>query len=631
MTKKTFSLHSFSKDYSIITAIIGLVIAGCLVWIMLQIHSDGTMQSERITQNLSVDAKYIDEIVSTDFDYTAYQMQYIAKYIKEHGSSRGALKKFLSTFRAASVPGVAISWNMFSWVEPSGFLTIDGNEGILAEPVNLTKRDYLPYTVSQPEKIFFGKPVYGAVSQNWVMPAGMGVMDDNDRYIGSVVFGFDIGDFINKLEHIINNPALGFAILLNDQIILESNSAILAPAGEIIDALKLHPPTERSGILSTQAILNKGMGFSVFQRLANYPFTIVVSYDKRLSYAEFWSLSLSRVGQFFIIGWFTLLLIYITRKRIVNPMVKLSDAALAISEGNTNVQMPEVNSIEADNLAKALERVKILIKSERHFKHELTTAHARVKLANESLEQKVTERTVALKRALQVKTEFLNNISHEIRTPVHGVMNYAELLVEGWDNMDDQKRRYLATRLHDSSDRLHQLVANLLDVAQFRAGTMAFLMGETDLAMTAKEVFADCQAKHVGDKPITLLMDPALCGTDVVCDGDRIAQVIRHLVRNAIKYSDKGTVRGSIDRVSFNQGEGICFSVADEGKGIPEDELQEIFTPFTQSTRTKTSAGGTGLGLSICKEIITGHGGQIWAKNNPDGGTTFTFVLPIVQ
>ena len=111
---------------------------------------------------------------------------------------------------------------------------------------------------------------------------------------------------------------------------------------------------------------------------------------------------------------------------------------------------------------------------------------------------------------------------------------------------------------------------------------------------------------------------------------------MRNLLSNAIKFTPE---ERSIE-IEFKQkemeneiGAPPCIQVSscDQGVGLPEDELSLVFEKFTQSTKTKTSAGGTGLGLAICQEIIKAHGGKIWAENNPDGGAIFSFLLPYEQ
>ena len=111
----------------------------------------------------------------------------------------------------------------------------------------------------------------------------------------------------------------------------------------------------------------------------------------------------------------------------------------------------------------------------------------------------------------------------------------------------------------------------------------------------------------------------------VRADQERIAQALRNLFINAVKFTPSG---GEINASLSTQGDELHFVISDNGVGLPPDEREAIFLPFAQSSRTKTKAGGTGLGLAIAREIIEAHGGKIWAENNQGAGASFHFTLP---
>ena len=124
---------------------------------------------------------------------------------------------------------------------------------------------------------------------------------------------------------------------------------------------------------------------------------------------------------------------------------------------------------------------------------------------------------------------------------------------------------------------------------------------------------------------------------NAVFDQERIAQVIRNILSNAIKFTSKGKIIINLIPIKLkkengNKVQAFQVSISDEGIGIPEDELDYIFDKFNQSAKTKTGAGGTGLGLTISQEIIKAHNGSIWAANKPDNnGSVFTFIIPANQ
>lgn len=261
-----------------------------------------------------------------------------------------------------------------------------------------------------------------------------------------------------------------------------------------------------------------------------------------------------------------------------------------------------------------------------------------IQFAKQHLEDKVQERTQDLERVMKVKSQFLSNMSHEIRTPIHGIMNYIDFLEEDWDKIDESKKIEFIKKLHKNSLRLLSLINNLLDLSKFDAGKMEFCMQKANMVKLIENVVEECEAlyKHNKDISIEFNYEKGM-SYNAIFDQERIAQVIRNLLSNSIKFTTKGKIIILLEHTKYRKETGnkilaLKVVVSDNGVGIPEDELDLIFGEFNQSAKTKNGAGGTGLGLTISKAIIEAHNGAIWAENNIDGiGASFTFIIPLNQ
>jgi two-component system sensor histidine kinase ChiS len=366
-----------------------------------------------------------------------------------------------------------------------------------------------------------------------------------------------------------------------------------------------------------------------------YDYMILIGQDKDFLHEEFKRLVLPQIVKTLVIWIAFLILLYFFRMKIVNPMVLLSEKARLISRGELDVKMPIVNSSEAAYLVEALEMIKTTFQRESSVRRQLFEANNKIQLINSDLEQKVIERTKDLQHALSVKTEFLNNMSHEIRTPVQGITGLSEGLVESWGVLDEDKRLQIANHVASNGRRLLSLVGNLLDLSKFTAGKMLLTFHKTEFNSLVEDMIEESKTLYVDDKKIKfkfINQEPIYA----VIDHERIMQVLRNLFVNAIKFSYKNGIINIISsKTESTDDKGniikvVQFSIANKGTGIPDDEIKTIFDPFTQSTKTKTSAGGTGLGLTICREIISGHKGRIWAENNGDS-TNFSFIVPVTQ
>ena len=230
----------------------------------------------------------------------------------------------------------------------------------------------------------------------------------------------------------------------------------------------------------------------------------------------------------------------------------------------------------------------------------------------------------AAEAANRAKSEFVANMSHEMRTPLHGILSFARF---GVDEASEGKPSALVNHFENigrSGERLLDLINNLLDIAKLEAGKMKYEFVPGDLTETVRSVLAEFSSlfrdRGIGPK----FSVPENAGSTVY-DAQRIGQVVRNLLSNAINFSSEG---GTVE-VSLSQTESFSLlSVRDEGVGMPESELTAVFEKFVQSSKTKTGAGGTGLGLSICKEIVDAHHGRIWAENHAEGGAVFFVEIP---
>lgn len=246
------------------------------------------------------------------------------------------------------------------------------------------------------------------------------------------------------------------------------------------------------------------------------------------------------------------------------------------------------------------------------------------------LEKEVGERKEAEEaaaRANSMKSEFLANMSHEMRTPLHGILGYAKFGGDRYTMVPKEKLKTYFDEIKANGDRLLLLINDLLDLAKLESGKMDYSFQDHDIRNTISRVTMELSSL-LEEKELVVQQVSAESVT-AVYDRRRISQVIQNLLMNAIKFSEaQAVIQVHCKERIREENREIIVSVCDQGPGVPEEELGNIFDKFTQSSRTKTGSGGTGLGLSISKKIVEDHGGILWVRNNPEKGATFSFSLP---
>jgi two-component system phosphate regulon sensor histidine kinase PhoR len=228
-----------------------------------------------------------------------------------------------------------------------------------------------------------------------------------------------------------------------------------------------------------------------------------------------------------------------------------------------------------------------------------------------------------LRRADQIRRDFVANVSHELRTPLTAIKGYAEALLDDPD--DSEARHKFLEIIHRHSSRMERLVKDLLRLARLDAGQETAEPAACDVEGLVHGVLADFEqtaaekrqkiSATVAPEIRTLMVDPA-----------KLHDVLRNLVENAVNYTPED---GVIDIQALQRDGRFRLSVADNGPGIPADDLGRVFERFYRVDKARARPGGTGLGLAIVKHLVQVLEGEVTAINKEGGGAVFTVVLPI--
>lgn len=454
---------------------------------------------------------------------------------------------------------------------------------------------------------------------------------DSVRIIGVAGTGIELSEFVNT---IVDRDIPGFR-----SIFIDSDGAIQAHKDidkidfrtltknddekKTIFNLLTEPSEQQLRTIMARLIKNPTQAETIVANIDGHNELLGIAYVKELNW---YNITFLDVNQIFARKWFNpfalLLIVVVISLILINVAIfihyiikrikRLDDSFQQVQEGDYSVRLEDNSVDEIANLS-------------HHFNAMAATVqkHAtNLEIAKENAET-----------ANLAKSEFIANMSHEIRTPMHAILSFSKMGINKSQLPEAEKLGQFFYHINESGERLLFLLNDLLDLSRLESGHSTFEMQDNNL-FDVSQIGVKEFSELAQSKSIQLKIDTPNDRIDSKFDHNKILHVIRNLLSNAIKFTPEGKqIKISFGTNYLNQQDGskcaaISMTIRDEGIGIPEDELEEIFDRFIQSSKTRTGSGGTGLGLAICKEIIEGHKGIITAANNPDGGAQLTFVIP---
>ncbi|MGO8952570.1 MAG: ATP-binding protein [Rhodomicrobium sp.] len=513
----------------------------------------------------------------------------------------------------AHAPEFAATTVQVAFVGPDGKLVSTSLER-KPKPMDLSDREHVRVHLNGAAGLFIGKPVTGRISGQTTIQISDRVESADGRLAGVLVFSLS-PEFLTTLHRSVQLGKTGSMILAGtDAVIRASFAGFQKSDGEFIGKSLLRARaltaalSDNSGAYEENNPLNGEPAFFHWRRVAGYPLIVIVGLDRAevLAVANRSAAMLAVLGAAILALTLSMTLILhreITRR--VQREIALFDESCKVVHANGDLQRRHRQLLKA-SAALSAERARLQI-----INSELGRAKELAEQAN------------------QAKTSLLMNMSHEFRTPMHAILNYASMGLKKLSSNDAERLKKYLGNIQTSGIRLLGMLNALLDLAKLESGKFDLRLSRGDLKQIVHQSQAEIDSLFEAKQIRLDFQDPA-SDTAAVFDKHQMMQVFINLFSNAIKFSPpKGLITVTIESAALAGSQpALHCSVADEGPGVPEAELEAIFDKFTQSTKTDNGAGGSGLGLAICREIVHLHHGRIWATNAGSGGAVFHVVLP---
>lgn len=607
---------SLAHSFAIISSIVLITIVGASICVGIFVHNSfyNNQKSKIIESAITIDRELFEVFssITSYFNFLGNEISSIDNLSLEK-INQILLNQSFHAYNNANI------WGKFIWLPKDKNFTIFPDK---LEEKNFDK-ELFKKTSFQPNTLLFFPP-YMNFKHQWALPLGMGIFNKKNQYVGTIINNLNLDKLVEKLDPSFDSNNLIFMLLDENMNFILASKRIgfsfynILPPDNFVHQLKanINSSKLKSGFFSGDIIYKK-FNFLYFAHSHNYPFYFIIGEDSKVTNSEYLEATLPRIIELTLIGILSIVLLYYFKRYIIKPIILLSNSAKKIANGDLTSSIYDTKYKEVKLLANQLEEAQTT-------KLELIQAKNMSDELSKNLEQIVKERTKDLEEALDIKTELLNSVSHEVRAPIQGITTISKELVEHWNLHPDTKKFDLALAIANNSQRLFSLVSNLLDLAILNEDKMYFNFQEVDIISLIHDIIKECNSLYLMKKNINIIFMKHPEKLTLSIDAEKITQVLRNLLTNSIKFMNSGTIEISLH---YDSDLGYIITISDEGMNIPEEELDNIFSPFTKNSKNPLKVGGAGIGLTISKKIISAHNGKIWAKNN-DKGISLSFSIP---
>ncbi|MDB9519868.1 sensor histidine kinase [Roseofilum reptotaenium CS-1145] len=377
------------------------------------------------------------------------------------------------------------------------------------------------------------------------------------------------------------------------------------------------------------------LGFYRWLEDKNMGLIAEISQKQAFDLAENLARQILMIGCLFLV--IILTMIYIISRRLVKPIAEISEAAIRISQGNLNFNIPVLSKDEIGTLAMSFNVMT----------QKLNQSFQELELINEQLKVNIDQLKTAneiAEKANQVKSEFISQMSHELRTPLNSILGFSQILREERDFSD--KQNHLIEGIYSGGYKLLELINNVISICnEEEKDTSTYLS-----VVAINDIIHELVGKF--DSQLSFQNVSLICTVDsevpawIQIEAYPLQTILRYLLDNAAKFTSEGEIAiqvtlldcERVDRLSHNIPDYLNFNpntinwitwkIKDTGCGIKPEELDHLFEPFSRHVKPGDFQEGMGLGLPICQKLVKQMGGQIQLESQVDIGTTATVILP---
>jgi signal transduction histidine kinase len=583
---------SLSRDFALLSLFILFILVLVSVWVAFETYKN---YEKDVIKQMESEALRLDRGLIVEIENASYILESVGRQIQATSDEPENIAQLFFSFAKSEGPKRAI----FSWVNKDQYITVSNNLGVLDKPIDVSDRDYVKKAIAEPWKVHIGRPIEGRLSHTWILPLSLGLTDRNGTFLGSVIVALDTESLGNDISRSMKDTGIRFAITNTSLTLLTQSSAVQKFFNDHFDVnalAKIDFDKNPSGRYSSASLFDQSRIYSYYERSSQYPYIIFLGLDPKKSAKDLRGLLVPRLFQLLVIAAFLLFVLWTVRKRIIHPVIALTDQTAAIVRGEPFDADRTRGPLEIELLAHEIRRLYEYIEERRRIEAELRLKNAELTRIKEAAS--VTN---------QVKADFFAYVGQELTEPVAMILGQIETIKDQhFGVIENPKYAMQAAAIHDQAQQLIGMLEDIKAISKAETGLLALNEAEVDLGFVLQKTIRIFREKQGIDVHTELSTLPHVRGDELR---------IKQLILNVLNACAPQLGSGETIRVQST---------------LRAQELSLNFS-YTGSVASATARSKHGLDLALARLLIALHQGTLEMKTTADRVTIISIKFPALR
>lgn len=587
---------SLSRDFTLLSLFIVFILLLVSVWVAV-----GTYDSyeKDVIKQMESEALRLDRGLIVEIENASYILESVGRQIQSTNDESENIAQLFFSFAKTDGPKRAI----FSWANKDQMITVSNNLGVLDKPIDVSDRDYVKKAIAEPWKVHIGRPIQGRLSHTWILPLSLGLTDKSGNYLGSVIVALDTESLSNDISRSMKDTGIRFAITNLSFSLLTQSPAAEKFFNENFDVERLGSidfTKATSGRYSSASLWNNKQIYSYYERSTQYPYIIFLGLDNKQSTEALRKLLIPRLFQLFTIAAFLLFILWMVRKRIIHPVMALTEHTAGIVRGEKFTADLTHGPMEIEQLAFEIKRLYDYIEERRKVEAELRIKNAELSRVKEAAQ--VTN---------QVKADFFAYVGQELTEPVESILQQIETIKDQlYGPIGNAKYLSHAASIHEQAHQLIGMLEDIKSISKAETGLLALNESDIDLTFVLQKTIRIFRDKQNSTIDVHLDINsglPHLRGDEL-----RIKQLILNILNSIGQYPNAN------DPIRITS-------------SLKAQELSLSFSHSASTSHLSANRSKQGLDLALARLLIALHQGSLEMKTTADRVSVITVKFPALR